>query len=83
MPASSIGRALSLIKRTLDMAEDDDLIGANPAARVRAPKKPTRPSIYVVTPAAVEAIRAQLDKRDAAIISILAYSGMRPAECAP
>jgi integrase len=80
VPAGSVSRALSLITRALDVAEDDGLIQANPAARVKPPKPKARPTTYVVAPAEVEAIRAKLDGRDAAIVSVLAYAGLRPAE---
>jgi len=80
VPVSSVRRALSLVTRTLDHAADDDLIGSNPAARVKPPSEPDRPVVYVVTPVQVEAIRAQLEPRDAAIVSIMAYAGLRPAE---
>jgi Tfp pilus assembly protein FimV len=36
VPVSSVRRALSLIVRTLDFAADEDMIAANPAARVKA-----------------------------------------------
>jgi integrase len=80
VPASSVTRALSLITRTLDMAEDDGLINGNPAARVKSPKAEPVGPIVVLTPEQVEALRAKLDRRDAVFVSILAYSGLRPHE---
>jgi integrase len=80
VPTSSIEDALSLITRTLDHAEDEGmLIGGNPAARVKPPKA-ERSRALIITPAQVEAIRAQMSERDAALVSILAYAGLRPHE---
>ena len=80
VPASSVRRALSLITRTLDFAADEDMIGANPAARVKPPAEDARSRPSIITPDQVEAIRAQMDQRDAALVSILAYAGLRPHE---
>ncbi len=80
VPASSVKRAQSLIVRTLDFACDENMIAANPAARVKPPKEEDRPRIYVVTPQQVEAIRAQMNECDGVFVSILAYAGLRPHE---
>jgi integrase len=80
VPASSITRCLSLISRTLDFAADDGLIAANPIKGVKPPKAKPRKSVSPLAPEQIEAIRAQLPKRDAVFVSLLAYSGIRPAE---
>jgi integrase len=80
VPVSSVRRALSLITRTLDHAADEDMIASNPAARVKPPTEDERPRASIITPEQVEAIRAQMDERDAAFVSILAYAGLRPHE---
>jgi integrase len=80
VPVSSVRRALSLISRALDFAADEDLIAANPAARVKAPTEGQRPRPSIITPDQVEAIRAQMKERDAAFVSVLAYAGLRPHE---
>lgn len=80
VPASSITRCLSLISRTLEFAADDGLIGANPIASVKPPRPSPRAAIDVLTPEQIEAIRRQLPLRDAALVSILGYAGLRPAE---
>jgi len=77
---TSIRRSLSLISRALDYAADEGMIGANPAAGIKPPSEPHRPDVYVVTPEQVEAIRAEMTVPDAALVSILAYAGLRPQE---
>ena len=56
------------------------MIGSNPAARVKPPSEDERPRATVITPEQVEAIRAQMSKRDAVFVSVLAYAGLRPHE---
>jgi integrase len=80
VPDGSIRKALGLISRVLDHAADDGLIAANPAAGVKRPSGTREGDVPVITPAGVEAIRAELSERDAALVSILAYAGLRPQE---
>jgi integrase len=80
VPVSSVRRALSLISRTLDLAADEDMVAANPAARVKPPAEDERPQASIITPEQVEAIRAHMDERDAVFVSIVAYAGLRPHE---
>jgi integrase len=77
---STVRRVQSLMTRTLDFAADEDMIGANPAARVKPPKEPGRQKPKIITPDLVEAIRAEMVERDAVFVSILAYTGLRPHE---
>ena len=80
VPVSSVRRALSLIVRTLDFAADEDMIPANPAARVKPPNEAEAPRASIITPEQVEALRAQMTERDAVFVSILAFAGLRPHE---
>jgi integrase len=80
IPVSTVRRTLSLIVRTLDFAADEDMIAANPAARVKPPSEDERPVASIVTPAQVEALRTVMNERDAVFVSILAYAGLRPHE---
>ncbi len=79
-PDGSVRKALGLISQVLDHAADDGLIGANPAAGVKRPAGSRARDVRVVSPSGVEAIRARLKGRDAALVSILAYAGLRPQE---
>ena len=52
----------------------------NPVKNVRKPTIVRDHVVRVLTPREVEALRAEMDLRDATIISCLAYSGPRPGE---
>lgn len=80
VPDGSIRKALGLISRALEHAADDGLIAANPAAGVKRPSGTRARDVQVIPPAGVEAIRGRLGPRDAALVSILAYAGLRPQE---
>src|SRR5207302_3998981 len=55
-------------------------IPTNPARAVRkAPPKPRR-AVRPLPPSSVERVRHVLGKRDATLISVLAYAGLRPGE---
>lgn len=55
-------------------------ISANPVHSVRAPRAPLKEEVRPLAPASVEALRASLGSRDATLVSLLAYAGLRPAE---
>jgi integrase len=56
----------------------------NPVAAVRKPRQRRKISVQLLAPLAVERLRAQLvtrgDLRSATIVSLMAYSGLRPGE---
>lgn len=80
VPVTSIRLALSLISRVLDHAADENLIPANPARGVKPPAEPHRGDVHCASPEEVEAIRSHLSGRDAVMVSLMAYGGMRPQE---
>jgi integrase len=47
---------------------------------VRKAKRPARREVRPLAPATVEALRAASEPRDATLISVLAYAGLRPQE---
>ena len=57
----------------------DELIAANPVRKVRRSRPRPRP-VRPVAQANVEALRARLAPRDAIVVSVLAYAGLRPQE---
>jgi integrase len=75
--------ALRVLSAALGVAVQDGLIPANPCAGIRrAPHTPARPR--ALTPMEIEAIRAQMPTpRDALLVSILGYAGLRPEEVVP
>lgn len=80
VPEGSIRKALGLISQVLDHAALDDVIPSNPARSVKRPSGARKGDVIVTAPDGVEAIRRRLNGRDAAIVSVLAYAGLRPEE---
>jgi integrase len=77
---SSIHKTLTLLGGILQRAMELGRISRNPARLVRKVKRPAKKEVRPLAPATVEALRAVAAPRDAALISVLAYSGLRPQE---
>jgi integrase len=80
----TIRKALALLSAVFRCAVEWDRIDHNPVRDVRMPAAKRSRHVRPVAPASVEAMRARLliagDERDAAVVSALAYSGIRPEE---
>lgn len=76
----ALRKARIVLSAILQTAVEAGLIAANPVRSVRAPKAPTRDETRPLAPLAVEALRAELGHRDAVLVSLLAYAGLRPGE---
>src|SRR5699024_8257953 len=80
----TIRKTLALLQSVLQRAVVWRRIGANPVAAVKKPSQRRTRAVAVPTPAQVEQLRAALTannrRRDAALISVLAYAGLRPGE---
>jgi integrase len=76
----AVHQALGLIGNVLQRAVESGRIPANPARLVRKARLPHKAEIRPLAPAAIEAMRAASTPRDAMLISILAYAGVRPGE---
>lgn len=73
-------KALMLLQGILRRAAVRGLIPVNPVQAVQKPRQAPTRLPQPLPPATVEAIRAQLRPRDAMIMSLLAYAGLRPLE---
>jgi integrase len=73
----SIVRAASLLGTITQRAAANGLIDGNPVRVARKPRAKQTRQPAPITFEQVEAIRSRLDERDAAIVSVLAYSGLR------
>lgn len=74
----TITKACTVLQSILARAVEDGLLERNVAQQVKKPSaRRTREPVFV-TPAQVEAIRAQLEPRDGTLVSVLAYAGLRP-----
>jgi integrase len=76
----ALRKARAVLSGILQTAVEGEVIGSNPVRLVRPPKRPLRPEVRPLAPAAVEALRAHLTHRDAMLVSLLAYAGLRPGE---
>lgn len=73
-------KALMLLQGILRRAAVRGLIPANPVQAVSKPRQAPTRLPQPLAPETVERIRAQLRPRDAMIVSLLAYAGLRPLE---
>ncbi len=74
-----IRKTLAMLQSVMSLAVVHDLVPANPVKPVRKPPQQRR-DVVPIWPTTVEAIRARLVPRDATIVSVLAYAGLRPEE---
>jgi integrase len=83
-PEPTLRKTLVLLQGVLERAVEWGRIGSNPARYVRKPRQGTQRHVEPPSPAQIEAMRAHLTAkkrtRDATLISVLAYAGLRPGE---
>jgi integrase len=82
--SATVLKILALLSGILRLAEEWGQIRSNPVRLVRKPRQTRRRAVRPLAPETVEAIRSRLLRqgrhRDAVLISVLAYSGLRPGE---
>jgi integrase len=71
---------MDLLGSILEHAFVGGHLSANPARRVKKARSPRREEVQPLAPGTIEAMRVVLDVRDATLVSILAYAGLRPGE---
>ena len=76
----SMEQATDLLGQILRLAARQGLIAQNPVPLVERPKSSRRKLVRPLAPESVEAIRAHMELRDATLVSLLAYAGLRPHE---
>ena len=80
----SVRRAMVLLQAMFTVAIEWGEAETNPVAVVRKPRQGRERAIRVISPDAVERIRAAMlragDLRSATMVSVLAYAGVRPGE---
>jgi integrase len=77
---TAVRQASELLGSVLEHAFVSGRINENPTRRVKKARRPRREEVQALAPATIEAMRAALGPRDAALISLLAYAGLRPGE---
>ena len=76
----AIRHAFDLLGSILQRAFESGQIQTNPARAVRKAPRPRRAEVRPLPPLTIERMRAASTARDAALISVLAYAGLRPGE---
>lgn len=77
---TSVLKALTLLGGILQRAVEAERMARNPARLVRKASRPSRREVRPMAPATIEAVRHACGPRDAALISVLGYAGLRPQE---
>jgi integrase len=78
--AHGVVKARTVLSSVLRHAAESEAIAGNPLALVRSPKAPHAEQVTALSPTVVERLRTLLAARDRAIVSVLAYAGLRPSE---
>lgn len=78
--APTVNRALGVLQGVFHRAVEWRRLAWNPVVGTRRLTHARAETIDARTPETVEAIRAQLDAQNAALVSVLAYEGLRPGE---
>jgi integrase len=76
----TINRTLGLLQGAFHRAVEWRRLAWNPVVGTRRLAHSRSETIDARAPETVEAIRARLDQQNAALVSVLAYEGLRPAE---
>jgi integrase len=76
----AVRKAVTLLSGVLQRAAEAQRIPFNPARVTRKAKLPAARVVRPLAPELVERIRSALGQRDAALVSVLAYAGLRPGE---
>jgi integrase len=76
----AIRKAMTLLGGILQRAAEAKRIDFNPQRVVRKARLPRAAEVRPLPPARVEQLRQALAPRDATIVSVLAYAGLRPGE---
>ena len=76
----AVRQAMDLLGSILEHTFAAGRISENPVRRVKKARLPRREEVRALSPVTVEAMRAPLGARDATLLSVLAYAGLRPGE---
>ena len=76
----TVRQVLAILQSILSYAVTEDRIQDNPVRKVAKPRQAIAREVPPVPPATVERLRARLSARDALMVSVLAYAGLRPQE---
>lgn len=80
--AAAVRKSLTLLGGILQRAVESGRTPTNPARLVRGAPMPRRAEVRPLSPDSIEKMRAASSPRDAALLSVLAYAGLRPRRSA-
>lgn len=75
----TVRKALYMLRSCLAYAVRRELVPFNPARDVELPRQRRR-AVRPIAPLVIERIRAELEPRDAMLVELLGYQGLRPGE---
>jgi integrase len=75
-----VRKAIVVLGAILQTAAESGRIASNPVRLAKKRKLPERPEIVPLAPVTIEKLRARASPRDAVLLSVLAYAGLRPGE---
>lgn len=78
--ADTVQKLLGVVSGIFKYAVLNDLVDYNPVREVAKPKKDQKAAPWPYSPSEIESIRSVLGDRDATLVSVLGYMGLRPAE---
>lgn len=78
--APTIRTLMAILQGVFARAVEWERAPANPVKSVRKPRARPSRAVEPLAPHTVEALRDQLGQRDATLVSVLAYAGVRPEE---
>ena len=78
--APTVHKALVILQGILARAVEWQRVQTNAAAAVRKPRTTRTRAIQPIAPLEVERLRSELQTADAALVSVMAYAGLRPEE---
>lgn len=73
-------RAMAVLSGVLQRAVEAQRLSHNPVRSTRKATLPRRAEVRPLTPETVETMRTVLEHRDATLVAVLAYAGLRPGE---
>ena len=76
----AVNKAVILLGAILQRAAESKRIATNPQRLIRKVALPQTEEVHPLAPVTVESLRAVLPLREATIIAVLAYTGVRPGE---
>jgi integrase len=80
----AIRKTMTMLQGVLQRAVEWGRVPTNAVKLTRKPPKPHRPAVQAISPASIEVMRARLleqdRQRDATLLVVLAYAGLRPQE---